>query len=163
MSDFKTNGLAQALKPYMGSVPATKVTTAKRRLLPDWGTKPAGVFANLPRNSLKDGLEADMEEVRSAALAIPPSAISTEPEWMKFARAFAYEAALFPNRAEQLWEILDSVSRRAPGYDEADNRIRFQRYIDEAFDREHPTTIHTLFNMALGACPSNRKSSSRGE
>jgi AAA domain/RepB DNA-primase N-terminal domain/Primase C terminal 2 (PriCT-2) len=98
--------------------------------------------------SLADGLETDIQELRSAVLAIPPSAISTEPEWMRLARALAWEANIYPQRAETLWEILDLASRGAPGYDEEDNRKRFERYISEARGRKNPITINTVFHMA---------------
>ena len=69
---------------------------------------------------------------------------------MRLARALAHEAAVFNKpQAAQLWEILDTASRRAPGYDEADNRSRWLRYIDEALNRENPITIDTVFHMAL--------------
>src|SRR5262249_22142834 len=51
------------------------------------------LFAHLPDESLSEGLETDIEEIRSAVTAIPPSVISTEPEWMKLARALAHQAA----------------------------------------------------------------------
>ena len=63
-------------------------------------------------DNLSAGLETNIEEIRSAVSAIPPSAIATEPEWMKLARALAHEAAVFnKEQAEQLWEILDTASR----------------------------------------------------
>ena len=111
---------------------------------------PAKVFAAaLANDNLSDGLEANIEEIRSAVVAIPPSAISTEPEWEDFARMFAHEAARFPKNREVLEQILDTASRAAPGYDAENNRERFQRYIDEAFDRETPLTIRSVFKMAL--------------
>jgi hypothetical protein len=97
---------------------------------------------------LSDGLEADIEEIRSAALAIPISVISTEIDWMRFARALAHEAAVRKDRKDQLWEILDSASRPAPGYNEEDNKKRWSRYISEAFNRENPITIATVFDLA---------------
>jgi hypothetical protein len=42
-----------------------------------------------PDGSLADGLETNLEEIRSAVSAIPASAISEEADWMKFARALA--------------------------------------------------------------------------
>ena len=118
--------------------------------VPEWAknSRPSPAFAFLPSESLADGLEANIDEVRSAVLAIPPSAIEAEPEWMKLARGLAHEAALHPEEAEQLWEILDGASRQAPGYDEVDNRSRFFRYIAEAFNRDEPITIATVFHMA---------------
>jgi hypothetical protein len=97
---------------------------------------------------LSDGLETNIEQIRSAVLAIPPSAISAEADWMKFARALAHEAALHQDRAEELWEILDTASRRAPGYNEPGNRERWLRHIREAFDRDKPITIATIFDLA---------------
>lgn len=117
---------------------------------PPWAftTKPAAAFAHLPVESLAAGLETDIEEIGSAAAAIPASAISTEQEWMKFARALAHEAARFPGHAEQLWVILDSVSRAAPNYNAEDNHKRWLRYISEAFSHQNPITIATLFALA---------------
>ena len=118
---------------------------------PEWAIKgrPAAIFANLPLESLADGLEPNIDEIRAAIEAIPPSAIATEPEWMRVARALAHEAAIFKKLEAPLWEILDAASRRAPGYNEQDNRDKFQRYIGEALNRPNPITIATLFHMAI--------------
>ena len=108
------------------------------------------LFALPIEDDASAGLETNIEEIRSAVSAIPPSAIATEPEWMKLARALAHEAAIFNKKqAGQLWEILDTASRQAPGYNEEDNRSRWSRYIDEASKREKPITIDTVFHMAL--------------
>ena len=67
------------------------------------------VFAALPVETLSAGLETNIDETRSAVTAIPPSAISTEPEWVKLARELAYEAQVYnKKKAEELWEILDA-------------------------------------------------------
>jgi hypothetical protein len=100
------------------------------------------------RSDLAAGIEINVEEIRSAVDAIPPSAISTEPDWMKFARAMSHEARVHPDQAEELWTILDSASRRAPGYDEAKNRERWRRYQDEALNRDKPITIATILDIA---------------
>jgi hypothetical protein len=97
---------------------------------------------------LSDGLDADVEEIRSAALAIPPSALASEHDWVRVARGIAREAAIFPTSDEKLWGVLDEISRRAPRYDEEENRRRWLRYKDEAFDREKPITIATVFDLA---------------
>jgi hypothetical protein len=107
------------------------------------------VWGHLPDESLSEGLETNIEEIRSAVSAISPSAISTELGWMKLARALAREASRFKKQTEPLWQILDKASRLAPGYDQEDNRRRFDRYISEAFDHENPITISTVFHMAL--------------
>src|SRR4051812_1826621 len=77
-------GLSQTAPPPSNLVPFK---------LPDWATqtKPAQAFAHLPVESLAAGLEPNLEEIRAAAATIPGSAIATEPDWMKVARAFAHE------------------------------------------------------------------------
>ena len=46
-------------------------------------------------------------------MAIPPSAISDELNWMKVARALAHEARVFQQSKGKSWEILDEASRDA--------------------------------------------------
>src|SRR3954452_17404254 len=79
--------------------------------------------------SLSDGIETNIEEIHSAVSAIPPSAISAEADWMKFARALAHEAAVFKKQSEELWKILDCASFAAPRYNERENRTRWLRLI----------------------------------
>lgn len=117
--------------------------------LPDWARKgPAPAFAHLPPESLAEGLRPNIDQIRAAAAAIPPSTIAAESDWEDFARAFAHEAAIHKGYTEQLWEILDTASQQAPGYDQQDNRERYLRYIREAFNRPKPITIFTLLHMA---------------
>jgi len=42
-------------------------------------------------NELGSGRETNIEELKSAVAVIPMSAISTEPDWLKFARGMAHE------------------------------------------------------------------------
>ena len=105
------------------------------------------LFGN-PDGSLTDGIETDIENIRSAVSVIPSSAISSEADWLKLARGLAHEAAIFKKQSEELWEVLDAASRPAPGYNEPDNRSRWLRYISEAFAREKPITIATVFDLA---------------
>jgi hypothetical protein len=118
--------------------------------LPDWAltARPARAFDNLNPLEAVAGYELNIDEIRSAVVAIPPSAISTEAEWVKLARGLAHEAARSPNHAEQLWTILDNISRTAPGYDEEDNRKRWLRYISEAPRHQSPITIASVFGLA---------------
>jgi AAA domain/RepB DNA-primase from phage plasmid/Primase C terminal 2 (PriCT-2) len=102
----------------------------------------------LVTNDLAAGLETNIEEIRSAVTAIPPSAIATEPEWVKLARGLAYEARIYIGQATELWEILDSASAVAPNYNQAENQQRWLRYINEAQVRQRPITIATVFDMA---------------
>jgi hypothetical protein len=60
----------------------------------------------------------------------------------------AHEAAVCKKQSEELWEILDAASRLAEGYNKAENRNRWSRYISEAFAREKPITIATVFALA---------------
>jgi len=101
-----------------------------------------------PNESLADGIETNIEEIQSAVSAIPPSAISSEADWVKFARGLAHHAAIYKKQSEQLYEILDVASRPAPGYNETENRARWFRYINKAFARDKPITIATVFDLA---------------
>jgi RepB DNA-primase from phage plasmid/Primase C terminal 2 (PriCT-2) len=105
-------------------------------------------FASVSGNDLSAGIETNIEEIKSAVAAIPPAAITTEGEWVKLARGLAHEARVYAGQAEELWEILETASRAAPGYDQAENRSRWLRYIAEALDRENPITIATPLDMA---------------
>lgn len=102
-----------------------------------------------PTIPLTVGMEASIEELLAAAKAIHPSKFTQENDWMNLARAFAWEARIYPERTELLYGILDLCSQRAPGYDKEENRIRFDRYIEEAGDKEEPITIQTVFYLAL--------------
>jgi hypothetical protein len=54
-----------------------------------------------PTHDLSAGLETNIEEIRSAVWAIPPSAISSEPDWMKLARGLAiYSRSTPPSNFE---------------------------------------------------------------
>jgi hypothetical protein len=118
--------------------------------IPDWVRKgPVSAFVHLPVETLSAGLEPNIQQIRSAVAAIPPTAIKTEADWMKMARALAHEAAVHKGYTDQLWDILDAASRGAPGYHQEDNRDRFHRYVREAFNRSNPITIATSFHMAL--------------
>jgi hypothetical protein len=140
--------------PNQGQRNTATLTPANGELTPDRELTPANrerlkkFFGHLPFESLSEGLDTNIDEIRSAVSAIPSSAISTEPDWMRFARGLAREAAVYKNQAEELWEILDTASRRAPGYNEEDNRSRWLRHISEAFNRENPITIATVFDLA---------------
>ena len=139
---------AAATSPASDAAPKNNVVAFK---LPEWAInyRPPAVLAHLPIESLAIGLEPNLNEIRAAVTAIPPSAIATEPEWMKMARPLAHEAAIHKGYSEQLWDILDAASRLAPGYNLENNRERFHRYIREAFNRSNPITVATLFHTAL--------------
>ena len=50
--------------------------------------RPSAVFAQLrtPIESLTEGLDTNIEEIRSAVMAIPPSVIADEGNWTRLAR-----------------------------------------------------------------------------
>lgn len=99
-------------------------------------------------NELSAGLETNIEEIRSAVSAIPSSAIALEPEWVKLARGMAHEARIYKAQADELYDILDRASAAAPNYDATENRLRWDRYFEEALSRTNPITIATVFAMA---------------
>jgi hypothetical protein len=143
--------LARHLRQSSGAIKGTlSPSNVVSFRTPDWAIKsrPASAFFGLPMESLTEGLEPDINDIRAAAAAVPPAALAAELDWMKFARAMAHTAALFPKMTPALWEILDETSRRAPNYNERENRSRFERYIREARNCEHPITIATVFDMA---------------
>lgn len=106
-----------------------------------------GIFKNAIER-LSDGLEANVEEIRSAMSAIPPSALASEHDWGRIARGLAREAAIFPASKAAIYTVLDDRSRLAPGYDAKENRRRWTRYKNEAFDRDVPITVATVFDVA---------------
>lgn len=97
---------------------------------------------------LRTGITTNLPEISSAVRAIPAVLIASEPEWVKLARGLAHEGAVFQDQAEKLWDLLDAASATVTGYDYAENRQRWERYIREAFDRDAPITIATVFDMA---------------
>jgi putative DNA primase/helicase len=136
-------------------------------MTPADGERLRRLFGNLLSNDLSARIRTNTDEIRSAVAAIPPKAIAAEPDWVKLARGLAHEARGYPDEAEELWNILDSASRAAPSYDQADNRVRWLRYIDEAFDRDTPITIASVFDLAgqngwAGWSPAMAPSSSGG-
>jgi hypothetical protein len=124
---------------------------------------PAGIFTpadaerlrrsfeahGIEMNGLSAGIETNIEEIRSAVAAIPPTAIASEPDWVHFfALVLAHEARIYTAQSEELWEIFDTASQSAPGYDQTENRTRWRRYMREALDRDKAITIATVFDLA---------------
>jgi hypothetical protein len=111
-------------------------------------TDPAPLPAD---NELGAGIKLNLDEIRSAVAAIPPTAIASEENWVRLARGLAHAAFVYPEHAEKLWSILDQASQRAPHYDPDENRTRWDRYVNEASNRNQPITIATVFWMARTA------------
>jgi hypothetical protein len=131
--------LAEAGAQRESNPPAAKPTE-----LPPGG--PAKLFRESREKfeSLAEGLDATIEEIRNAAafyssyLDEHPQALAGESDWMNLARSFAHQAWRRPEQREELEQILDEISRKAPGYNKEDNAQRFERYVAEASKR--PTT-----------------------
>jgi hypothetical protein len=65
-----------------------------------------------------------------------PDILKDYDDWMnKLARPFAHQAMLHEDQKEELWQMLDEMSKLAPGYDEANNADRFDHFIAEAEDK----------------------------
>jgi hypothetical protein len=128
------------------ATPEDNVVPLKER---EWAIEgqAAVAFAHLPFEPLGEGLAANVEEIRSAVMAIPLSVIADEGNWTRLAFGLAHEARVF-KKEKEMWEILDAASQHADNYDQEENRQRFQRYMDKALDREDPITIRTVFHMA---------------
>ncbi len=125
-------------KPESSSFPPADADRLRRLFGPDY----------MAGADLGAGLQTNVEEIKSAVAAIPASAIAAEPDWVKLARGIAHEARVYSEQVDELSQVQDSASRLAPGYDEHENRRRFDRYVDEALNRENPITIATTFDMA---------------
>lgn len=168
--------LTRILRPQLGASPKQYTLEELEAKLASYsgdGVAPQyNVFQFPPRppfsgvNELAAGIpQIELGRVRSAALAIPPDILAAEEEWMRVARALAHTAWRYPDLADPLWDILDTVSRSASGYDEVENRRRWDRYINEASARENPITIATLFDLARkhgwdGSCGEHRSAQS---
>jgi RepB DNA-primase from phage plasmid len=72
---------------YLVGNPAFTPADAER-LRRKFGPQPA-------TNDLAAGLDTNVEEIRSAVAAIPPPAITSEGDWVKFMRALAHEARIY--------------------------------------------------------------------
>jgi hypothetical protein len=135
---FSPEELETALTPFIGSFVASQPTA--NNLIP---------FPPIQGISeLSAGLDVDLNSIISAAGAIPPSEIASEGNWVKIARSLAHTANLHLTQSEDLWGVLDTLSRRASGYDAIENRARWLRYISEASARQNPITLGTLFALA---------------
>jgi hypothetical protein len=125
--------------PNKAKCPFTDTSAPKREnASAEWGDNSA----------LGAGLETNIAEIRSAVFAIPPSAITLEMDWTRFAMGLAHEASIFRGQTDQLLEILDAASKFAGNYDQEKNQSRWQRYIKESMFRENPITIASVFDLA---------------
>jgi hypothetical protein len=144
-SDYPVELIEEILKPYVVALPAMVTTSflENSELFPQ--------RAPINDNELGAGVELNLNKIRAAVAAIPPSAIASEGDWVRFARALAHAAFVHTAQAEELWSILDSASRLAPKYDDTENRARWERYIREAGNHDNPITIATMYAMARSA------------
>ncbi|MCB4821170.1 AAA family ATPase [Roseicella aerolata] len=101
----------------------------------------------------------DLEKIRSAAEAVnqPVNGVrplADEKRWCDVAMTLAAAAAEYPEHEEDLYTILDDVSKQ-PGtdkYEATENRKRFDRFKQDTLTRrakgQTVQTIATLFHMA---------------
>jgi hypothetical protein len=94
------------------------------------------LLANQPfDDSLGAGIgdEFDIEKFTSAVEGLSDAWLASEANWMKLCRICANEARRSgeDKMVDALWDILDQRSRRAEGYNETDNRSRFERCLRE--------------------------------
>jgi hypothetical protein len=101
----------------------------------------------------------DLEEIRSATEAVNQSVngvrpLSDETQWRDVAMALAAAAVEHPEHEEDLYAILDDVSKQ-PGtskYDAIENRERFEKYKQNTQARrdkgEKVQTLATIFHLA---------------
>jgi hypothetical protein len=112
------------------------------------------VYPEFERRGANESTAADdpeIDKIRSAVDAIPTSILASENDWVRIARGLAHQASISEPHAEKLWAILDEASRKALNYDANENRRRWERYIREAPQRQHPITIATVFAQARSA------------
>jgi hypothetical protein len=112
----------------------------------------------------KQDYDADLtlmkiESVEKFCLANPDKVrdtITGEPDWEhKLARPIAHQSSLYEGQTEELWQILDKISKLAPGYDEDENRTKFEGYVKAAKQKpangvkgESAITIGSFFGWA---------------
>jgi hypothetical protein len=121
---------------------------------------PAKTHANANPKKPSDAARVPIEEIRSAASAFAdhPEVIAVETDWMnKLARPLAYQAACFPDQRDELEQVLDELSQKAPNYDKEENETKFGYYINDAFNRDPtganpPITIRSFFSTARNEC-----------
>ena len=141
---YKLDELKAALARVRPQTPQAKARSHNALPFPLFPRRPP---IEEPSN-LSAGIESNLEEIRSAMDAIPPSALASEGDWMRIARALAHTARIFSSQSEDLWTIFDARCAQAPNYNAVDNRTRWERYISEVHNRENPITIGTLFHLA---------------
>jgi len=139
---YSPKDLEAALGKYVSARPSTDFSNAIP--LPRFDARPP-LTGPCDRSA---SWAPDIGEITSAVMAIPPDQLAAEGDWVTVARALAHTTARYPNMRNELWAVLDEASRRAPGYDQAENRQRWERYIREAPRSERPITLATVFHLA---------------
>jgi hypothetical protein len=112
-----------------------------------------GALDDLPRESLGNASEPlDLEKFKSALWGVADDWLAAESAWMKVCRICANEAMRngggYAGLKRTLWEALNERSRDVDGYDEADNRERFERCIAEYGKQRPPILSGSLYQEA---------------
>ena len=142
--------LAAALNLSLNFIPKAKTEASAGVFGPANSERLRRLFGaeNFADGALSAGLTTNINEIEAAVSMIPASEISTEAEWVRFARGLAHTARIYKSQAEDFYRLLDAASAAAPGYDRVDNEARWLRYVAEALDRDDPITIATVFALA---------------
>jgi Virulence-associated protein E len=142
-------------KPYLALL-----HDAKERAPKDQGAHENRQYA---QSKLLDGLPLEslgevereplnMEKLKSALWALADEWLASEGNWMMACRICANEAmrdsAGQSDVKQALWEALDERSQVVEGYDEADNRDRYERCIADFGKRQPPILAGSLYQEA---------------
>ena len=111
-------------------------------------------WEGVPLESL-GGVEPEplnLEKLKSAMWALADEWLASEGNWMTVCRICANEAMRdgggHSDIKQALWEALDERSRGVDGYNEADNRERFERCLAEYGKRKPPILAGSLYQEA---------------
>jgi hypothetical protein len=132
-------------------VARTKADLAAKPLSKEW------MKVVLPEWDEPDREPLDLDKLASALSALPDELVATEHTWTNtLSRALANEAMKAgddPAITQQLYDLLDARSRSdTEGYDEEDNRKRFERCMNEYDpDREVVDADGTVRSGVVGA------------
>ena len=140
---------AQALRPawHKPYIQQLSDKDARQRLAQ------SGVLDDFSRESLcEPGEPLNLEKFKSALWALADGWLAAKGNWMTICRIGANEAVRngggHAGLKQALWEVLDERSRDVEGYDEADNRERFERCLADYGRRRPPILAGSLYQEA---------------
>jgi hypothetical protein len=112
----------------------------------------SALFADLPLEDLcGPGEPLNMEKFKSALWGLPDEWLAAEPNWKLICLICANEAMHNGGDValkQALWEAWDERSRAVEGYDEADNRDHFDRFVGGYGKVKPPILAGSLYQEA---------------